>query len=454
MSRAKDAENELLEKKVNDLEQEILITRLETIETKQADEYLQQEIDRLKKENYRLSNKSPNQLDGNYCGCKDDIDNIKQDVSDIKKLLLDGKSRSLCNSTSESNVHTNSIVPYSSTSTDLDDTIHMQSDTSSSAGDENSSVIPDTSVTDIDNSNVIQIEDAITDAIEENRVLNGKFTDAIDENRMLNEDRVFLRTENNKLRNEMKQFRREFCEFKTQSEKEIISLKQKMTVKKGSKDPLQTTLETSNRFRSLRYESNNPQQPEVSPDEVGRTIPADIGTSTAGKKALLITTSMSRDIVDEDFNNKYPHGNAKFKRYRGGKVKTMKEFLPAKLEEEKSDIIIFQGGGNDLPSTIKKNEPVPVSTIANHIISAARICARTGAKVCVSSVLPRQDFHMQLKRKELNDILRGLCARDGYMFIENNNIVLSQHILPDGVHLNDKGTELFSMNLLNALHNV
>ena len=132
----------------------------------------------------------------------------------------------------------------------------------------------------------------------------------------------------------------------------------------------------------------------------------------------------------------------------------IKDFLPSKLREEKSDIVVVQAGGNDLSSTTRKDNPVHVRTIANDIIQAGRICAESGAKVCISSVLPRSDFFLQLKRQELNGILRGMCAWNGFNFVENNNIILSKHILPDGVHLNQSGTELFSNNLIDCLNNV
>ena len=136
-------------------------------------------------------------------------------------------------------------------------------------------------------------------------------------------------------------------------------------------------------------------------------------------------------------------------------MKRMKELLPSILEkEENNDVIVFQAGANDLSSTTRKYNAVPVMTVANHIIESGRICAQTGAKVCISSILPRSDFHLQLKRKELNDLLCGLCAANNFIFIDNSNIVLSKHILPDGVHLNEAGTYLFAGNLLKSINDV
>ena len=86
--------------------------------------------------------------------------------------------------------------------------------------------------------------------------------------------------------------------------------------------------------------------------------------------------------------------------------------------------------------------------LASSIIAAGKICAESGAKVGISSILPRADFYQQLNRHEINTLLRGMCASNNFEFIDNSNIVLSKHILPDGVHLNRAGTKLFSENLL------
>ena len=60
---------------------------------------------------------------------------------------------------------------------------------------------------------------------------------------------------------------------------------------------------------------------------------------------------------------------------------------------------------------------------------------------------------MQLRRKELNDILKEKCQYNNFIFIENNNIILKDHICKDGVHLNTRGSDLFSRNLSYYLNN-
>ena len=84
------------------------------------------------------------------------------------------------------------------------------------------------------------------------------------------------------------------------------------------------------------------------------------------------------------------------------------------------------------------------------------MCKRYDVKdICVSSVLPREEAYMQLRRKDLNDTLRSLCDIYGFVFINNDvgddRIILSEHIDYDGVHLNTLGSELLATNFGNVL---
>ena len=79
--------------------------------------------------------------------------------------------------------------------------------------------------------------------------------------------------------------------------------------------------------------------------------------------------------------------------------------------------------------------------------------------ICVSSVLPREDFYLQLRRKELNNVLRSLCDLYNFTFIDTDlgedRIILSKHIDRDGVHLNALGSEMLAHifgNALNSIH--
>ena len=169
------------------------------------------------------------------------------------------------------------------------------------------------------------------------------------------------------------------------------------------------------------------------------------------EKTIVVSSSIKKGISLYGFNKGYTKGEAMFQRFSGGKVRHIKNYLPTHLEEEKPDSVVIVAGGNDLSSVDGKLSAV--ATVADDIIEAGNICKHHGTKrVYVSSILPRQSLYYQIHRKKLNDVLRGKCQSHGFIFIENDNIVMKDHVSRDGVHLNVAGSRLLCRNLLNCLN--
>ena len=128
-------------------------------------------------------------------------------------------------------------------------------------------------------------------------------------------------------------------------------------------------------------------------------------------------------------------------------MRHIKAYIPVHMEEEKSDNVVIIGGGNDLSGKGS------VQKIANEIIDAGVMCKMKGAtSVMLGSVLPRRDFDYQLRRHELNKLLRDLCVANSFTYVDNSNIVLDEHVAYDDVHLNHSGTKLLHDNLLYYLN--
>ena len=165
-------------------------------------------------------------------------------------------------------------------------------------------------------------------------------------------------------------------------------------------------------------------------------------------KTLIVSTSMTRDIKPELFNIAYENGVAEFKRYHGGKTRNIKEDLSKNMKHGSYDKAIVHIGGNDLqdgyhPSLLRK--------LANDIIETGRICKERGAKtVVIAGVTIRKYEYTWDRCKLLNWELRELCLANGFNFIDNSNISLSN--LHDDVHLNDSGTTLLANNYLYFLN--
>ena len=134
-------------------------------------------------------------------------------------------------------------------------------------------------------------------------------------------------------------------------------------------------------------------------------------------------------------------------RYNGKKARHFKTYVTAHIPEEKPDVVIIQCGGNDLPTNSS------VMEIAEQIIETGIVCRELGVStIMISSVLPRSDFYLQLKRQELNKLLESLCEINGFVFIPNKGMALSEHIDFDGVHLNDAGSTLLQNTFVEYLN--
>ena len=170
-----------------------------------------------------------------------------------------------------------------------------------------------------------------------------------------------------------------------------------------------------------------------------------------GTKTVIFGTSMTKNIDYNDFNENYNKGTARFQRWPGGKARHFKYYVAPHLAEERPDTVIIQAGGNDLPT--KKSSPTPVLDIANHIIDAAVVCRKYDVRnIFISSVMPRNLPYMQHRRRDLNMLLKNLCTINNFIFIDNSNILLKEHISNDGVHLNHSGTVILANNLLQYLN--
>ena len=212
------------------------------------------------------------------------------------------------------------------------------------------------------------------------------------------------------------------------------------------------TLEQMNKFQSVQHINNaqvhkpSKSVPNSKPIRPGHKSYSETVTGECTKNISIFSTSMTKNIDVGDFNEKYTGGRANFHRFHGKKARHFQHYIPVHMEEDKPDKCVILAGGNDLPG---KNT---VLEIANSVMEAAITCKNHGAaEVLVCSVLPRSDFYCQLKRHELNRLLRDLCRIQNFIFIDNCNMSLD-HISFDGVHLNKAGTDQLQLNLLSYLN--
>ena len=173
---------------------------------------------------------------------------------------------------------------------------------------------------------------------------------------------------------------------------------------------------------------------------------------TDGKKLIIFSTSITKDIDVRRFQKSYTSGTVRIQKFHGGRTLHFQDYLPTHLYHEKPDTVILQCGGNDLPTPRHKN--VPLTKIADQIIDAGLVCKEFGVQdILIGGVTTRNTNFLKKRCSDLNEILVNLCSSHGFTFIDNSSITPEEHMY-DGQHLNSKGTSLLSNNYLEALYDV
>ena len=123
----------------------------------------------------------------------------------------------------------------------------------------------------------------------------------------------------------------------------------------------------------------------------------------------------------------------------------MESYIKPTLKN-KPERIIIHCGTNDLKNSTPRS-------IAENILSLAKLSQQENNTVLVSSIVPRND-HLDKKGKEVNLIFKKRCNEVNLAFISHGNIRTRHHCNYDGLHLNDKGVTLFTENIVSALNKV
>ena len=120
--------------------------------------------------------------------------------------------------------------------------------------------------------------------------------------------------------------------------------------------------------------------------------------------------------------------------------------------EDQPHSVMFICGGNDLPNFEISAERI--KSVANCLIEAGIKCKNDYgvSEIFISSILPRSNNDFQTNRYRLNNLLRELCIRNNFTFIENKGISVKSHIIDDGTHLNKRGTDVLCMNILDNIN--
>ena len=252
---------------------------------------------------------------------------------------------------------------------------------------------------------------------------------------------------------------KQLLSFTTQSEEISTSQSRKKERRKKKRK----------RKKKLETDSEDPSEvsadsEEESDEEVGETENADITLRPGSRqysevvknkkkkrKTLILSTSITRDIDEERFNECYSDGDAEFVRLRGWKVNKIKDEVKKNVQHGCFDSAIVHIGGNDLQDLYY---PESFPKLANDVKEIGLMCRERGADtVFIAGVTVRKWEYTWERCRLLNGRLKELCRVNNFVYIDNSNINYVDH-LSDSVHLNSEGSKLLANNYLGYMYKV
>ena len=133
------------------------------------------------------------------------------------------------------------------------------------------------------------------------------------------------------------------------------------------------------------------------------------------------------------------------KSFSGAKTTCMLDYIKPSITR-KPNMIIIHCGTNDL----KDNQHQILENVNELVNVVARSSSDT--QIVISGVISRND-NLNTKINAINDELKRLCNERNLRFIDNCNINRKEHLNKSRIHLNRKGTEIFTENLRGMISN-
>ena len=177
-----------------------------------------------------------------------------------------------------------------------------------------------------------------------------------------------------------------------------------------------------------------------------------------GDSVLIVADSTLNRIRKREFyKNVESCCRVQIKSLPGEGANTMHAFLRAKLSEERRSCVVVHGGTNDLCRYNGSISEQSAEDIASDILRMGDTCEEfhVGRIVFSGITVRRCSWEGEIKRREINSLLRSGCVNRGYCFINNDdNIVLSdiEDKPYDKVHLLESGSVKLANNILRVLN--
>ena len=170
----------------------------------------------------------------------------------------------------------------------------------------------------------------------------------------------------------------------------------------------------------------------------------------------IVTDSMCRSIRNADFNKDIQdvgikNVECKFHKFPGASAQQIRNYSKFNILEDNTHGLVVVSGTNSL-RTIPGKQELTDREIADSILQTGIDGQKEGVKkVFISGIILRKGSFYQKRILNINLILRNECLRQGFVFIDQSNI-LFEHLHEDGLHLNHEGTCILKQNILKALY--
>ena len=140
----------------------------------------------------------------------------------------------------------------------------------------------------------------------------------------------------------------------------------------------------------------------------------------------------------------------------GEKALVMHAFFRAKLSEKQRSCVVVHGGTNSILMFDGTVTDQSAEDIANELLDMGGTCREFSVgKIIFSGITRRRSgWEGEIKRREINSLLRSGCLERGYVFIDNDNISLNdiENKPRDKVHLLESGSVKLANNILRVLN--
>ena len=343
----------------------------------------------------------------------------------------------------------------------------------------------------------LDIENILKETVEKMKIRNNQLFQMEEKLHTIQEDNEYLRTENTKIKNQMKQMNEnnfdnvaevtatiEVCnpEFHAKILQEFHNLHRELAefrklmyneidlLKANKIDSATSNTSGSSSSTSCKDLSEVDNATFLQSSPICDLNKMDINTPRTSNilnivpgikqysKAHIQSTLLLSDSVIGKMNSK----NLKYhldldcedvivNKHSGATAVELAHYCTLPLSQIRPSQVIIFAGSNDI-SRAYRDKTLNEYEVVNNILQIAKNAADAGVKkIFVSSILERWGHHFKNIILRVNQILEDRCRVEGYFFLDHSDVT-TKHLCRDGLHTNNYGHVILKMNVLRCFN--